>query len=41
MPHIPEPTAEQVAEQHQRFLDAYVKLYDDNKHRFGMGNVPF
>jgi 1-acyl-sn-glycerol-3-phosphate acyltransferase len=39
-PYVENPSSELVAQNHQIFLDAYVKLYNDNKHRFGMAQVP-
>lgn len=39
MPKIPNPTHEQIDKYHTVFLEAYTKLYNDNKSKYDMDNV--
>jgi 2-acylglycerol O-acyltransferase 2 len=39
VPHVAEPTDEQIAEQHAIFVKAMEKLYNDHKDEYGMGHV--
>lgn len=39
VPHIPEPTDEQIMEQHALFIKAMEQLFEDHKCFYGMGHV--
>ena len=39
MPHISDPTADQLNKYHQKFMDAIAKLFEDNKADYGMSEM--